>query len=80
VELTFGFSFAYMKELVLSSTMRWIAWPQPGGMIMFMTAQAMALREQMSSLRDGSPDEKEDEPRARQIVPSGARRARPRRR
>jgi SpoVK/Ycf46/Vps4 family AAA+-type ATPase len=81
-ELTPGFSFAYLKELVLSSTMRWIACPQPGGMVMFMTAQAMALREQMSSLREAGLEEgeREGEPRTRQITPSGARRGRPRRR
>jgi hypothetical protein len=44
-----GFSFAYVKELFLSASMRWIASPEPGGMPLIMMAQAGALREQMSS-------------------------------
>src|SRR5947209_259268 len=38
-ELTEGFSFAYLKELFLSSTMRWIAKPEQGTMEQVMTGQ-----------------------------------------
>jgi hypothetical protein len=47
---TEGFSFAYLKELFLSSKMRWIANPQQGPMEVVMTGQVDTLREQMSSL------------------------------
>jgi len=46
---TGGFSFAYLKELFLSSMMRWINEPRPGGMDMVMLEQADALCLQMSS-------------------------------
>jgi hypothetical protein len=46
-ELTDGFSFAYLKELFLSSKMRWIANPQQGTMEAVMTEQVGKLREQM---------------------------------
>ena len=46
-ELTDGFSFAYLKELFLSSKMRWIANPQQGTMETVMTEQVGKLREQM---------------------------------
>jgi hypothetical protein len=48
--LTDGFSFAYLKELFLSSKMRWIANPQQGSMEEVITEQINTLREQMSSL------------------------------
>ncbi len=48
-EMTEGFSFAYLKELFLSSMMRWIVTPQPGTMGTLMAAQIDALREQMLS-------------------------------
>ncbi len=48
--LTDGFSFAYLKELFLSSKMRWIANPQQGSMEEVMIGQVNTLREQMSSL------------------------------
>ena len=51
---TEGFSFAYLKELFLSASMRWIASPEPGGMPLIMMAQAVALREQMSSASEES--------------------------
>jgi AAA+ superfamily predicted ATPase len=57
VELTEGFSFAYLKELFLSSTMRWIAWPEPDGLQTILVAQAMALREQMRSTSEESVEE-----------------------
>jgi hypothetical protein len=44
---TLDFSFAYLKELVMSSMMRWIN--SPGHMEPLMEAQVIALREQMRS-------------------------------
>jgi AAA+ superfamily predicted ATPase len=49
-EQTEGFSFAYLKELFLSSKMRWIAHPQQGTMVQVMSEQAEKLREQMLSV------------------------------
>ncbi len=43
------FSFAYLKELFLSSMMRWISNPQQGTMEQVMTGQVDVLREQMVS-------------------------------
>lgn len=48
-EATEGFSFAYLKELFLSSMMRWIANPQQGAMEDVMAGQVTVLREQMVS-------------------------------
>lgn len=47
-----GFSFAYLKVLFLSATMRWIATPQPGAMDRVMAEQVAVLREQMASIED----------------------------
>jgi hypothetical protein len=41
-----GFSFAYLKELFLSSIMRWVAGRQPGTMPAIMAEQVAKLREQ----------------------------------
>ena len=49
-ELTDGFSFAYLKELFLSSKMRWIANAQQGTMEQVMIEQVGKLREQMLSV------------------------------
>jgi ATPase family associated with various cellular activities (AAA) len=48
--LTEGFSFAYLKELFLSSMMRWIA-TQEGTMEETLNGQVQTLREQMISTR-----------------------------
>lgn len=48
--MTEGFSFAYLKELFLSSKMRWIANPQQGTMEAVMTEQVGKLREQMMTV------------------------------
>ncbi len=48
-ELTADFSFAYLKELFLSSKMRWIASGQQRSMDEVMVEQAQTLREQMTS-------------------------------
>ena len=47
--MTEDFSFAYLKELFLSSKMRWIANPQQGTMGEVMIGQVSKLREQMVS-------------------------------
>lgn len=47
--LTEGFSFAYLKELFVSSKVRWIAHPQQGTMEEEMSIQVEKLREQMGS-------------------------------
>ena len=48
-ELTDTFSFAYLKELFLSSMMRWISKPQGETMEEIMMKQVSVLREQMIS-------------------------------
>jgi hypothetical protein len=48
-ELTEGFSFAYLKELFLSSMMRWIAKPEQNTMEQVMSGQVDVLRDQMVS-------------------------------
>lgn len=63
VEQTEGFSFAYLKELFVSSMMRWISAPQRASMDDTIREQAGILREQMHSMNDSisphaaSPDE-----------------------
>jgi hypothetical protein len=57
VALTEEFSYAYIKELFLSSIMRWIAAPDPGGMAAVMREQATSLREQMVSGADERAEE-----------------------
>ncbi len=47
--LTEGFSFAYLKELFVSSKMRWIAHPEHGTMGEVMSIQVDKLREQMGA-------------------------------
>jgi hypothetical protein len=49
VELTEGFSFAYLKELFLSSMMEWIDGMKSGGMDEVMISRAAVLRGQMST-------------------------------
>ncbi len=46
-EKTDAFSYAYLKELCLSSMMQWIAHPEPGRMFQTMLERADVLREQM---------------------------------
>ena len=48
-ELTEGFSFAYLKELFLSSMMRWVSHTQEGTMEEAMLGQVNTLRDQMVS-------------------------------
>jgi hypothetical protein len=61
---TEGFSFAYMKELFLSSMMRWIDEGAERGMDAIMLNQVTALREQMSAacyVETVPPQESEEE-------------------
>lgn len=63
---TEGFSFAYLKELFLSSLMRWIAAPNKTGMEAVLAEQSIVLREQMHAMNEmppvpTDPDEYEDE-------------------
>jgi AAA+ superfamily predicted ATPase len=51
-EMTAGFSFAYLKELFLSSMMRWVGSDEQGSMESTMIEQVDTLREQMVSLPD----------------------------
>ena len=48
-ELTEGFSFAYLKELSLSSMIRWMVAMEPGAMEKMMIEQVAGLRQQMVS-------------------------------
>jgi hypothetical protein len=52
VELTEGFSFAYLKEMFLSSMMQWVSNPVAGRMACCLIDRASALRDQMSSLAE----------------------------
>lgn len=49
VEQTAGFSFAYMKELFLSSLMQWVAKSEAGIMDALIVERARILREQMKT-------------------------------
>ncbi len=53
-ELTTGFSFAYLKELFLSSMMRWVGSAEQGTIEHTMIGQVDILREQMVSMSDTS--------------------------
>ncbi|MBE3557850.1 MAG: ATP-binding protein [Ktedonobacteraceae bacterium] len=72
-EATDGFSFAYLKELFLSSMMRWIANPGQQSMEQAMLSLVNTLREQMIS--QASEPVPED---LSQSVPAFARRFAPR--
>jgi hypothetical protein len=47
---TEGFSFAYLKELLIASTVRWAERQEPGTMDRIMPVELEALRAQMSSV------------------------------
>lgn len=51
VAATEGFSFAYLKELFLSSMLRWMKARQPGGMAAILRAQLATLSAQMAPSR-----------------------------
>jgi hypothetical protein len=64
-ELTADFSFAYLKELFLSSMMQWIATPGQSTMEQVMMGKVATLREQMVSgytLDDGEIDNEPPRP------------------
>jgi ATP-dependent 26S proteasome regulatory subunit len=54
VELTEGFSFAYLKELGLSSVLRWMK-HRAGGLFPVLESQLEMLRAQMRSDEAGEP-------------------------
>jgi AAA+ superfamily predicted ATPase len=67
-ELTTDFSFAYLKELFLSSMMQWIATPGQHPMEQVMVSKVAALREQMVSLNsveDGGAGSAQNRPHRR---------------
>ena len=55
---TDGFSFAYLKELCLSSLMAWVAAPGPTAMDAILLEQVASLREQMASPGEVSDEAK----------------------
>lgn len=65
VSQTEGFSFAYMKELFLSSMMQWMSAPEPKSIETIMADRVARLREQMSSMievdEENSDDDDEDD-------------------
>lgn len=58
-ELTAGFSFAYLKELFLSSMMHWVSQTQQETMEQTMIGQVDILHEQMVSIPDTSAENTE---------------------
>ena len=63
VEMTESFSFAYVKELFVSSMVRWMAGPRDGFIAPILFEQLGVLREQMRSdaLRPPEPAREKDE-------------------
>ncbi|HBB30500.1 MAG TPA: ATPase [Cyanobacteria bacterium UBA8803] len=56
-EITDGFSFAYLKELFVSSMVRWMGAMESGAMTKIMPEQVVLLREQMNSaMKDLEPE------------------------
>jgi AAA+ superfamily predicted ATPase len=74
-EATEDFSFAYLKELFLSSMMRWIALSQSQSMDTLMAAQIETLREQMVSA--SAEEAALPAPEAMNALPPGLRRVIP---
>ena len=54
VSQTEGFSFAYMKELFLSSMMQWMSAPEPKSIEAIIADRVARLRDQMSSMIEES--------------------------
>jgi AAA+ superfamily predicted ATPase len=54
--LTDGFSFAYLKELMMSSIMAWISQAEHGSMDRLMREQVGLLRAQMTTTTDKKPE------------------------
>ncbi|HYO90202.1 MAG TPA: ATP-binding protein [Pyrinomonadaceae bacterium] len=64
VSQTEGFSFAYMKELFLSSMMQWMSAPEPKSIEAIIADRVARLREQISSViraADESSDDDDDD-------------------
>lgn len=59
--LTEGFSFAYLKELVLSSLLQWVENPVPGRMDEVMLERVTVLREQMKTIQNCAAETDDDE-------------------
>ncbi len=59
-QATEGFSFAYLKELILSSMIEWIATHTPGGMNAQLLEQAGLLRTQMNKGLPAAADSNEE--------------------
>jgi len=55
IEATDGFSFAYLKELFLSSMVRWMKKREPGSMTGILDGQLATLREQMKTDTSDTP-------------------------
>lgn len=70
-EVTEGFSFAYLKELFLSSMMRWIAHPEQGSMERTLISQVDVLREQMLSPLTQAAEAESEEAQKNAISPFG---------
>ena len=70
-EATEGFSFAYLKELFLSSMMRWIAHPEQGTMEHTLISQVEVLREQMLSPLTQAAEAESEEAQKNAISPFG---------
>ncbi len=58
---TEGYSFAYLKELLVSSLMAWIQTARPGTMDKTMLTQAASLREQMRAREATAESESDDD-------------------
>lgn len=67
-DATDGYSFAYLKELYLSSMMRWIAKPGAQGIDQLMIDQSVALRSQMTTEAE-APDFFSDDDEAEDANP-----------
>ncbi|HSB11263.1 MAG TPA: hypothetical protein VLM38_17380, partial [Blastocatellia bacterium] len=68
VDATDGFSFAYLKELFVSSIMQWAVLRRGGEMDAIMLNRVAVLREQMNGAR--SKKEKKREKKARKAAAS----------
>ena len=60
VDMTDGFSFAYLKELVVASMIQWISSSEPRSMDEMMLAQVKTLRAQMNSKNEVASSQSAD--------------------
>jgi hypothetical protein len=58
-DATDGFSFAYLKELMVSASVRWMAVQQPGSMDQIVVDQVDTLRAEMAELPDPALNKRE---------------------